>query len=479
MKKYVKILFLLVSFCAVVLCLNSCNQSNPDNSEEKSSVQTTNTERIEEMGTNFFDSRFMVFGIWNFTITPQSTLEAAADRVAESGFNAIRLHLPWFHVEKEPGIYDYSVFDAQIDYIINVKKMKVAISVDLCREVTIDSGRNITYSDKVIDKEDFQVNSKGELCVGGAYINKAVISYASGPATDKAVAFYADAVRRYSEKYGNMILYYVPTFTQYCETEYWCADTYDYSKHMTDGFKKFLKDKYKTIEQLNDATNKDFTDFGVIEPPASFSGEYGKQWYLYRHAVLKNFIDRLCDAQHEIAPQSKTALQFGSVFDEASALRCTYKFIDLAEKADIVWVDDAPNYDHNFSMDYLKSNLDGKEFANEMDGAYHIVNGTATPEIYLKQAAETFRHHANYLSVANWSVDENFEKYRYIFTETSEQYHNDTPDLVQVSPDAPEIKVSLADMFKRRSSTKLIKEYNELSDKGKNFVRITIIDDLN
>jgi len=409
------------------------------------------------MKSNFFEGRYIVFGVWNFSVTPQAALEAAADRVAESGFNAVRLHLPWFHIEKEPGIYDYSAFDAQIDYIINAKKMKVALSVDLCREVTLKSDKSVVFSDKVIDAEDFQKNIKGELCFGGAYINKAVISYASKAATDKAIAFYRDVVGRYDAKYGGMILYYTPTFTPYCEAEYWCADTYDYSKHMTEGFESFE---------------------GFAEPPASFGGEAGKKWYLYRHAVLKNFIDRLCDAQHETAPNSKIALQFGSVFDEASALRGTYRFVDLAEKADIIWVDDAPAYDHNFSMDYLKSNLGGKEFANEMDGAYHIANKTATPEMYIRQGLETFRHHATYLSVANWFVDGNFEKYRHIFTEISRRYLSDSPDLVCISGDSPEITVSLAEMLTKRSPADLIEEYNRLSENGKNFVRTKIIDDL-
>ena len=173
MKKHIKIICLFVCFYTVTLGFNSC-QFNPHNSTDATVAQITTkiTEREEEMKSNLFDSRFLVFGIWNFSVTPQSMIETTADRVAESGFNAIRLHLPWFHIEKEPGIYDYSVFDAQIDYIINVKKMKVAISVDLCREVTTENNKNIIYSDKVINKEDFQMNSKGELCVGGAYITK-------------------------------------------------------------------------------------------------------------------------------------------------------------------------------------------------------------------------------------------------------------------------------------------------------------------
>ena len=77
--------------------------------------------------------RYFIFRIWNFDIRSLSAFKSTVDTVAADGFNAIKVHIPWHHAEKTAGVYDYTAFDAMIDYVVKEKGMKVAISLDMTR----------------------------------------------------------------------------------------------------------------------------------------------------------------------------------------------------------------------------------------------------------------------------------------------------------------------------------------------------------
>ena len=412
--------------------------------------------------------RYFIFRIWNFTERSLSTFKYIVDSVADDGFNAIKVHIPWYRAEKTAGVYDYGVFDEMIDYVVKEKGMKVAISLDMTRR----------KGDTVIPETEIMRDPAGNLCIGGSETgDRMQISFNSELAVEKCVAFYKDAVKHYNERYGDMVLFYLPAFSQYAETEYWCAGEYDYSDNAKTAFRAFLKEAYGTVEALNTVLDTSYTSFDEVEPPtANASDNLGQLWYSFRHKSLKTVIDRLAMAQEEVADHTKFAIQLGCVYDTASALRGTYGFTELCETVDVFWMDDGPLMNHHFSMDYMRSCLpDTVELAQEIDGPHQ--NG-ATPERYREQGMVCFERGCTYVSAANWGINEQYEAYRSVWQEISSTWLGDNPPaVVQPNGNTPTVEISLKDLLRRRSPDRYITLYRRAADNGE-FVYIKVVDDL-
>ena len=412
--------------------------------------------------------RYFIFRIWNFDILSLSAFKSTVDTVAADGFNAIKVHIPWHHAEKTAGVYEYAAFDAMIDYVVKEKGMKVAISLDMTR----------TTGDKVLTDADIMRDPAGKLCVGGSGAgNRMQISFNSENAVEKCVAFYKDAVKHFDERYGDAVLFYLPAFSQYAETEYWCAGEYDYSDNAKTAFRAFLRETYGTVEALNTAVGADYASFDAVEPPsANASDNLGKLWYSFRHKSLKTVIDRLAAAQDEVTDNTKFSIQLGCVYDTASAFRGTYGLSELCENVDVFWMDDGPLSDHHFSMDYVRSVLPASvELAQEIDGPHQ--NG-ATPELYLAQGLVCFERGCTYVSAANWSMDANYRTYRPVWQEISATWLGETtPAVVQPNENAPVVEVSLSELLRRRSPDRYVNEYHKVAQNGE-FVYVKVVDDL-
>ena len=412
--------------------------------------------------------RYFIFRIWNFRVLSLSEFKSIVDTVAADGFNAIKVHIPWHHAEKTAGAYDYAAFDAMIDYVVKEKGMKVAISLDMTRR----------KGDKLLSEDDIMRDPAGNLCMGGSVTgDRLQISFNSENAVEKCVAFYKDAVKHYDERYGDMVLFYLPAFSQYAETEYWCANEYDYSDHAKTAFRSFLKETYGTVEALNTALGTAYASFDEAEPPtAGASDNAGKLWYSFRHKSLKTVIDRLAAAQEEVTDGTKFAIQLGCVYDAASALRGTYGITELCENVDVFWMDDGPLMNHHFSMDYMRSCLpDTVELAQEIDGPHQV---GATPELYREQGMVCFERGCTYVSAANWSMDADYQIYRPVWQEIASTWLGaNPPAVVQPNENTPAVEISLADLLRRRSPDFYIAQYRKAASGGE-FVYIKVVDDL-
>ena len=412
--------------------------------------------------------RYFIFRIWNFRILSLSEFKTIVDTVAADGFNAIKVHIPWHHAEKTAGNYDYAAFDPMIDYVVKEKGMKVAISLDMTRR----------KGDSVIPETEIMRDPAGNLCIGGSETgDRMQISFNSETAVDKCVAFYKDAVKHYDQRYGDMVLFYLPAFSQYAETEYWCAGEYDYSDNAKTAFRAFLQEVYGTVDSLNAALGTDYASFDGVEPPAAGASDgFGQLWYSFRHKSLKTVIDRLAAAQEEVAEDTKFAIQLGCVYDTASALRGTFGITELCENVDVFWMDDGPLMNHHFSMDYMRSCLpDTVELAQEIDGPHQ--NG-ATPENYLAQGLTCFERGCTYVSAANWNMDASYQTYRPVWQEISSTWLGENPPaVVQPKEDTPTVEISLSDLLRRRSAEYYVAQYHKAAPDGE-FVYIKVADDL-
>ncbi len=415
------------------------------------------------------DERYFIYRIWNFNITPMYAFKTTVDAAVDAGFNAVKVHIPWALVQPTADTLDFAAFDEMIDYVVKDKGLKVAISIDLTRRA----------EDALVGPEHIQQDPNGNLCVGGAPGgDRTVISFCSEYAVDLAVKFYGDAVAHYHERYGDAVLFYLPAFNPYCEAEYWAVGDYDYSPLAKAAFAAFLEEEYGTTEALNTALGTQYASFAAVEPPTTTvgTGDFDVLWLRFRHEKLKYVIDALSAAQKKVAPDSKITIQVGSVFDDATPRRGTLAFTALCENVDVLWVDDGPAYPHDFSMDYIRSALPAHvEIANEIDGPAQTNASLAN---YLDQGMTSFLHGATYVSIANWSIDDDFQAYLPVWREIADTWLGDNPPaILTYNEDTPIIEVSLSSVFKRGTSRTLAL-YNRQSDGGNRFVYIRVTDDL-
>ena len=442
--------------------------TNPQTEVEQSTEEITTEEETEMKQARVVEDRYFIYRIWNFTPQTQAQFQNTVDAAVESGFNAIKVHIPWSRVETVAGEYDYTPFDPMIEYVVKTKGLKVAVSIDLTRRA----------DDTVIGLDQMQRDPAGNLCQGGSIDGmRTVISFCSESAVGSAVAFYADAVERYNTLYGQDVLFYLPAFTQFAESEYWPAGEYDYSDLAKDAFRAFLKEKYGDINTLNTVLGTTYADFSEVEPPScTASDNLGVLWYQFRHQKLKGFIDALAAAQKQIAPDSKLALQFGSHFDAASLLRCTLAAGDLAEHADVVWIDDGPVSEHEFSMDYADAMFGPNvQLAQEIDGPHQV---GATPELYLEQGMDAYSRGCTYVSIANWSIDAEFESYKWVWKQLSDTWLGENPPAMVNNTDVSRpMEIKLSQMLRRGNPYAYISEYYNLASDGE-YVCISMIDDL-
>ena len=432
--------------------------------------------------TTAVKQRRLAYVIWNFDVLPMNFFTSLVDRVSRQGFTTIRLHLSWFHAETVPGVYDFAPYDEQIAYIA-AKGMDVILTVDLQRKVRLSEDGTKTALDAVIDTDEFQYAYGADTHVPDTLYHTAMISYASTRGTDAMVRFYGAAVKHFAETFGHEVIAYAyPTFTPFCETEYWCAGAYDYSVHMQRAFEAYLSAAYQTVEDLNCDLGTDYPSFDEVPMPDDTDrGPLGVLFYQCRHRVLKSLIDRLAAEQKSAAPQIPFAVQFGCVWDAASVRRCTYAFADLSEHADLVIVDDAPGFDHAFSMDYVASVLSDstKAFGNEIDGYYMIENGTTTAEGYIEQGLTSYRHHASVQYVANWMTEEPLSNYGYIISTVAQEYLTTEPaECVTEDAAQEQIPVSLLKLFETGDCSDYLDDYRRISEDGERFCRLHIHNDL-
>lgn len=444
-------------------------ESDTEKESESDTQENTTEEEPDVNQQREIGDRYFIYRIWNFTAQTQAQFEATVDAAVESGFNAIKVHIPWSRVETTvAGRYDFSAFDPMIDYVVKSKGLKVAISVDLTRRA----------DDTLISLDQMQYDSSGNLCKGGSVDGmRTMISFCSQSAVDSAVAFYAAVVDRYESMYAQDVLFYLPAFSQYAESEYWPAGEYDYSELAKNAFRAFLKEKYADITALNTVLGTGYTDFSEIEPPSCVASDnLGVLWYQFRHQKLKGIIDALATAQKSISPDSKYCLQFGAISDSASLLRCTLAAGDLAELADIVWIDDGPNSDHEFSMDYAYAAFPSHvQLAQEIDGPYQT---GATPEKYLEQGHDSFMRGCTYVSIANWNIDDHFNTYKWVWEELSATWLGENPpSVIDWNDTSRTLQIKLSQLLRKGDPGTFMTAYHKLAPNGE-FVSIQIIDDL-
>ncbi|MEI7586167.1 putative Ig domain-containing protein [Runella sp.] len=291
------------------------------------------------------------------------------------GCNLVVLTVYWDEVYKEStSVADWRQPDRQIELITRLGA-KVGLRIMVGRKSDRLAG---FWTSKETMNDDLG------RPLSGAY-GRTCFSFAHAPTVTKSQSFIKEVCQRYnSYQSQGKILYvtFVNTPTQelgyHYETELdgdykkVYATGFDYSAPATDAFKIWIGQQYKRVNKLNYLWGTKFSTLNDVRPPGTaykplpaYQTRAGKDWYLFTHLQLKNYIDQSISIIKQVNSSYKIVNEFGAVTDAQSAVRGTIAFKSLDKNADGIKVHNDPFWSHRFIADVLRSNSAGKWIMNE------------------------------------------------------------------------------------------------------------------
>jgi len=319
------------------------------------------------------------------------------------GLNSVYIAISWDKVypNTPTDTPRWTKFDEQVKLATSLG-MKVAIRIHLARHTT-------RYQN-FWKPENGQIDNFGKILNSG--YNDTSFGFDQQDIITKGAAFVKEVTQRYKYLQAQKNLLFIAvtnTPTQEAGYPAWNLangkeqpSAFDYSPSMVAGFREWLKTNYKKIDRLNYLWGTSLKSFDQAPVPSnnwdpllSFGQRAGKDWYLYRHIILKQYINKMIDAVKSVDPAIKYVSDFGSAYDHASASRGTLAYKDLSENADGIKSNDDPTTDHRFSMDIIRSEAPADFIvANEV-----FYNSSLGAGVSLKQINENFEHGANVIAV--------------------------------------------------------------------------------
>lgn len=268
---------------------------------------------------------------------------------------------------------------------------------------------NFPANDVMIDGEgryDFARSGAGK---------RSMTSFAATSSFDRMRSFTTETIERYKKYQENGdILYVSLATTGEQELGYPFGNSgdeglYDYSQPMKDAYRVWLRKRYcNDLNLLKKAWGGNYNSlksFDEIEPKYSFyfqysfEGQDGKDWYNFRHFMLKRFNTAFIQTVKSVKVNRpfKIINDYGSVFDDLSVRRGTMAFQDLGEGTDGTKINNALSYNHRFSMDLLRSNLPNKWVMNEAE-VKELIPAQTDDAVYaspsFQQIDQSFAHGA-------------------------------------------------------------------------------------
>ncbi len=365
----------------------------------------------------------------------RENLQAAVD----AGVDVVLLGVNWDQVVKASGASpDWSLTDNSVKFCLD-HNLKVAFRILVSRDYEAINGF-------WTDDQTMQDASGRPL-----YANRqSNFSFSSEASVTKGHDFVRSVIQRYQylQTQGKLLFVSVVT-SPYAEMDYPFtnndkggipeANPFDYSPASRTAYRQWLANRYSSVGALNSAYGTGYARFDDINPPQPvaspfnvFSGKVGEDWYVFRHQVLRTFIDKSIGTIRAVDPSIVIMNEHGSSWDVFSGLRNTYGFKDLAQLADGVKINDAPYYNHYFSTDLLRSNVaPGKWIMNEVDGQ----DQTVDLQTLYDQAEQCFRYGSQAVTFANFSEASNWARMKWVIQKLKATGVLDQP-VTKVTPTA-------------------------------------------
>lgn len=248
--------------------------------------------------------------------------------------------------------------------------------VKLCKELGLKIFFRVHLARCCNRSEGFWPESEASKDQEGRILTE-IFSMSHQPSVDKALGFVKEVCERYlpylqegrvlclaattttTQEAGYHYEGYTPNGSLSFGEPY--QSLFDFSPSMVTGFREWLRARYGDIKTLNNAWKSDYSDIRDIQPiKTDYDHPENKRWadwYVYRHTMLKNFLDGVSRTAKAVSNEYKVINDFGSVYDGLSFRRGTFAFKDLARNTDGTKINDSQYYNHHFSADVLRGSM--------------------------------------------------------------------------------------------------------------------------
>lgn len=321
-------------------------------------IGALNTSFICKASNTNYDNHKIIFDatIYDIIINP-SWLNSIKNNWNATG---VLLCISWGSHEVSPNNFNWDQLDQAINSINNVGGLDIYVRIGLgvFKPSWVQPGNLDLIND------DFQTTKNGLLFKYNNDPNRCYpLNFRSTKALNYMKRFFEQTVIHLSTKYGTKIKEVIPSVTPEDEMEYPHNALCGFSNIEITDFRAYLKNKYSTIQYLNNNWNSAFIDFNSIDPKTTdwdmlntTTYPRGKMdWMKWRTQSLKLLIDDFASFTHKY--NYAFGLQVGSIYDDLIEKRGWYDIAPLLENVDALHVADINLYkdNFNFSADYAKS----------------------------------------------------------------------------------------------------------------------------
>lgn len=425
--------------------------------------------------------RYVGLTIFNFEADARIDQERI-EHSAQAGCNSVEITINWDHVyPTRQSAANWKIIDSHVQTALRLN-LKIALRIYVGREMSKLGG--------FWGENETMQAADGSRMTGSGLTQ---FSFAHQPTVELAKNFVRESMQRYRYLQDqNQLLFISVVASPALESEFspvhHKADgtkyvvAFDYSEPMKQAYRQWLQGRF-SLANLNKRWNTDFGDWSAVVPPPNnasnphgiFSANRrGQDWYVFRHRLLERFLNEMTNTIKSVHGSIRVVNQHGAVWDRLSGLRATYAFKSLNRTADGLKFNDGPTYNHRFSMDVARSNLNpGAFMINAVDGMFYKDVSIGT---YFDQVKECFDHGASMLTLANFGADAARPVLTQLIKRVVDAGLLDQPVTVVQTGSTTSYKLSeiLKDHF-APINTRWTEQYN---NSGKKPVQITLIEDL-
>ena len=341
------------------------------------------------------------------------------EKAHQLGFNAVNIAVLWDYVK----VYRANTANPWIQ-VDNQMKKAAELGMKIGLRVWVDGWcgddkKNQWCSN--FDPNEIMVDGEGRYSFAQSGPGKrSMTSFAANSTLTRMKNFTAEVIERY-KKYqeDGHILYVSLATTGEQELGYSFGNSgtdglFDYSPPMREAYRVWLRRRYcndlSNLKKVWGNSYQDLKSFNDINPKYSiyfqysFENQDGRDWYNFRHFMLKRFNSEFIQTVKSVKVNRpfKFVNDYGSVFDDLAVRRGTMAFQDLGEGTDGIKVNDALPYNHRFSMDFIRSNMPNKWIMNEAEVKDFLPNQTESAVYaseHFQQIDQSFTHGAKMVAI--------------------------------------------------------------------------------
>lgn len=363
------------------------------------------------------NQRYLALSLVNIDEKDDNLGVKEIEKAHKLGFNAVNIAVLWDYIK----VYRAGTQNPWIQVDNQIKKAsELGMKIGLRVWVNGWCGDDKSQWCSNFDDNELMVDGEGKYNYAQSGPGKRrMTSFASTSTLTRMKNFTTDVIERYKKHQENGDILYVSLATSgeqelgYPFGNSGADGLFDYSQPMREAYRVWLRKRYcNDLNQLKKSWGVDFNglkSFNEINPKYSlyfqysFENQDGKDWYNFRHFMLKRFSSEFIQTVKsvKVTRPFKIVNDYGSVVDDLAVRRGTMAFQDLSEGTDGIKVNDGLGYNHRFSMDLIRSNMPNKWVMNEAEIKELVTNQTESA-VYahagFQQIDQCFAHGAKMVS---------------------------------------------------------------------------------